>query len=83
MDYTLLPFGVQSAPAIFQRTKEGIFKGIKNVGVYIDNILITGVSEEEHLQSLDKVLSQLKAEGMRLKWDKCTFMLTLNTLDIE
>ncbi|XP_041379565.1 uncharacterized protein LOC121392407 [Gigantopelta aegis] len=33
------------------------------------------VSEEEHLQTLDKVLSRLKAEGMRLKRDKYAFML--------
>ena len=73
--YTRLPFGVHSAPAIFQRTIEGILRGVKNVAVYIDDILITGVSEEEHLQTLDKVLSRLKAEGMRLKRDKCAFML--------
>ena len=74
--YTRLPFGVHSAPAIFQRTIEGILRGIKNVAVYIDDILITGVSEEEHLQTLDKVLSRLEAEGMRLKRDKCAFMLS-------
>ena len=49
--YTRLPFGVHSAPAIFQRTIEGILRGVKNVAVYIDDILITGVSEEEHLQT--------------------------------
>ena len=74
--YTRLPFGVHSAPAIFRRTIEGILRGIKNMAVYIDDILITGVSEEEHLQTLDKVLSQLEAEGMRLKRDKCAFMLS-------
>ena len=54
---------------------EGILTGNKNVAVYIDDTLITSVSEEEHLQTLDKVLSWLEAEGIRLKWDKCAFLM--------
>ena len=38
-------------------------------------ILMTGKSEEEHLQTVDKVLSRLEAADLRLKRDKCTFML--------
>ena len=73
--YNRLPFGVASAPAIFQRTIEGILRGIPHVCVYIDDILVTGKSEEEHLQTVDEVLSRLEAAGLRLKRDKCTFML--------
>ena len=43
-------FGVHSAPAICQRAMEGLFKGIPSTVVYIDNILVTGSTEEEHLQ---------------------------------
>ena len=43
--------------------------------MYIDDILVTGKSEEEHLQTVDEVLSRLEAAGLRLKRDKCTFML--------
>ena len=35
--------------------------------VYIDDILITGRTEEEHLRTLDKVLQILEDAGMRLK----------------
>ena len=34
------------------------------------------MSEEERLQTLDKVLSRLEVEGMRLKRDWCAFMLS-------
>ena len=55
--YTRLPFGVSAAPAIFQRTIEGILRGIPHVCVYLDDILVTGKTEEEHLQTLDTVLT--------------------------
>ena len=42
--YCRLPFGVSSAPAIFQRTIEDILHSIPNVAVYIDDILVTGSS---------------------------------------
>ena len=40
--YNWLPFGVASAPAVFQQTREKILQGILRVVIYIDNILITG-----------------------------------------
>ena len=43
--------------------------------MYIDDILISGKTEENHMKTLDKVLTKLKKEGLRLKRDKCTFML--------
>ena len=43
--YNRLPFGISSAPEIFQRTIENILQGIPNVVVYIDDILITGKTE--------------------------------------
>ena len=73
--YNRLPFGVASAPAIFQRTIENILQGIPNVSVYLDDILITGKTEEEHLRTLEEVLSRLEKAGIRLRRGKCAFML--------
>eukprot|EP00731_Ephydatia_muelleri_P021628 Em0014g219a len=49
-----LPFGVSSAPSIFQRIMESLFQGIPKVIVYIDEILITGGTDKEHLETLEK-----------------------------
>ena len=73
--YNRLPFGVSAAPAIFQRTIEGVLQGIPNVCVYLDDIFITGKSESEHLNNLDAVLTRFKQAGMQLKQRKCSFML--------
>ena len=72
--YTRLPFGISSAPGIFQRVMESLLQGIKGVVVYLDDILITGASEEAHLQTLDEVLSRLEKAGLRVKGKKCEFM---------
>ena len=73
--YNRLPFGVSAAPAIFQRTIEGVLQGISNVCVYLDDIIITGRTEKEHLENLDRVLTRLEEAGMRLKRSKCAFLL--------
>ena len=57
--YNRLPFGVANAPAIFQQTMEKILQGLPMVVVYIDDILITGRTNREHLDHLEKVLQRL------------------------
>ena len=54
-----LAFEVSSAPGIFQRTMETLLQGIQNVAVYIDDILVTGTTEEVHLNMLNQVLHHL------------------------
>ena len=72
--YHRLPFGVSSAPAIFQQTMEKILQGLPMVVVYIDDILITGRTKEEHLQNLSQVLARLSEYGLKLKKQKCYFL---------
>ena len=72
--YNRLPYGVVSAPGIFQRTMEGLLQGIPSTGVLLDNILITGPSTEEHLDNIEKVLRRLLEVGLRFKAViKCQF----------
>ena len=72
--YNRLPYGVSSAPGIFQRTMEGLLQGIPSTGVLLDNILITGPSTDEHLDNIEKVLGRLSDAGLQLKAEKCQFM---------
>jgi hypothetical protein len=57
--YTRLPFGIASAPSIFQRVMENLLQGIPRVCVYLDDILVTGATEQEHLANLAQVLQRL------------------------
>ena len=72
--YNRLPFGMSSAPGIFQRVMESILNGILGVVVYIDDILITAKSESEHLSVLDEVLKIIEESGLRFKKYKCVFL---------
>ena len=52
--YTRLTFGVATAPAIFQRTMDVVLQGLSNVMCYLDDIIISGTSDAEHLELLSK-----------------------------
>ena len=70
-----MPFGISSAPAIFQRTMDQILQGIPNVICYIDDILVTGYTEESHSSNLSEVLKRLEKHGLKAKQSKCEFMM--------
>jgi len=51
-----------------------ILQGLPHVLCFIDDILITGSTEEEHLQNLESVLKRLDHHGLTVKKSKCAFM---------
>ena len=71
-----LVFGITTAPAIWQNTIEQVLQGLAGVQVYLDDILVTGHSEQEHLENLERVLTRLEGYGLKLKNSKCEFMRT-------
>ena len=62
--YTRLPYGVASAPAIFQRVMDTILQGLPGVICYIEDILITGSDDKEHLKNLKAVFERLQSHGL-------------------
>ena len=72
--YTRLPFGIASAPAIFQQLMDTALQGIPHVICYLDDILVTGTDDDEHLRNLRTVFQRLQDHGFRLKREKCSFM---------
>ena len=73
--FTRLPFGISSAPGIFQKAMETLLQGITHITVYIDDILINGKNDVDHLQTLETVLERLAKAGLRAKMNKCKFMV--------
>ena len=74
--YTRLPFGVKTAPAIFQQIMDALISGIPGTAAYLDDILMVGRSPEELQSRIDAVLQRIQEYGLRLHPDKCQFFLT-------
>ena len=72
--YTRLPFGAASSPAIFQECMDKMLEGINGVGCILDDLIIIGENDEEHLQNLESVLTRLSEYGIRLKKSKSSLI---------
>ncbi|CAK1598289.1 unnamed protein product [Parnassius mnemosyne] len=73
--YNRLVYGLSSSPGIFQRIMSNLFHDIEKVEVFLDDLIIGSSNEREHLQILETVLSRLHKNGMKLRKDKCLFMV--------
>lgn len=74
-----LPFGISSAPEIFQRImndilQEEILKG--GVTIYMDDILVYGRTLQEHDERLNRVMMTIKKSGLKLNRTKCKIRVT-------
>lgn len=68
-----LPFGIKPATGLFQREIERVLDGIDNIAIFLDDIIVTGATIDEHNSTLDLVLSKLMASGLKLNKSKCEF----------
>ncbi|CAH8655864.1 unnamed protein product [Dicrocoelium dendriticum] len=75
LQYTRLPFGVKTAPALFQQTMDTMIAGIPGTAAYLDDLLIVGRNPEELRERLVSVFKRIQEYGFRLRADKCQFFL--------
>ena len=72
--YTRLPFGVSSSPAIFQKMIDFLTRGLTGVSGILDDLIVTGANDKEHLRNLEGTLNYLSSIGVKLRKEKCSFM---------
>ena len=72
--FEVMPFGLSNAPLSFVRLMHQILGNMKNVFVYLDDIIIFSRNIKEHFQILDEVLSRLEKAGVKIKLRKCRFL---------
>ncbi|KAK4470026.1 hypothetical protein MN116_000056, partial [Schistosoma mekongi] len=73
--YNRLPFGVKTAPSIFQQIMDAMLQDITGTAAYLDDILIMGVDQADLEKKLDLVLTRIGDFGFRLRAEKCDFHL--------
>ena len=69
--YTRLPFGLASAPAIFQRFISQLLGKIEGVASYLYDIIIASPTKEIQFERLKLVLNILNEANVQLNIDKC------------
>jgi hypothetical protein len=76
-EYLVMSFRLTNAPAHFMYLMNSVFMQEldKFVVVFIDDILIYSKNEEEHVEHLRIVLSQLREHQLYAKFSKCEFWL--------
>lgn len=74
-EFLVLPFGLCSAPATFQRLMNDIFRQHLDtfVLVYLDDILVYSKNEEDHARHLRIVFDILRKHKLYVKMSKCAF----------
>ena len=72
--FTRLPYGVSSASAIFQSIMDRVLEGMQGVICRVDDILVTGKNDAQHMSNLEEVVSRLEKAGFRCRVEKCVFM---------
>ncbi|CAF3495196.1 unnamed protein product [Rotaria socialis] len=72
--FNRLPFGIASAPSIFQKIMDQMLSGLEGTVCYLDDIIVTGKTEIEHLNNLNKVFSRIKEYGFHINQGKCSFL---------
>ena len=74
--FNRLPFGISSAPEIFQRTMSEILIDVEGVICQMDDILVHGAGQEEHDRRPRATLHCLQEAGITLNIEKCQFFKT-------
>jgi hypothetical protein len=68
-----LPFGVSSAPELFQKINEKVFGDIPGVTVYFDDVLVAGKTEEQHDKAVKQVLERARNNNVRFNPKKVQY----------
>ena len=73
-----MPFGLTNAPAAFQCFMNDVSGDLLNVCilVYLDDILIYSVSEEEHRCHVQEILRHLQQHHLYARANKCFFHIS-------
>ena len=71
--YLRLPFGISFAPEVSHRIVTEAFSDIQGVHTYVDDILVSSTTRQEHDKRLHAVLQRCQELNLKLNRDKCMF----------
>ncbi|XGW34292.1 hypothetical protein V3C99_018270 [Haemonchus contortus] len=74
--FKVLPFGLASSPAAFQRLMHSVLHSLQGdeVSCYLDDIIVATATKGRHMVVLGKVLERLRSANLKLNPKKCILM---------
>ena len=69
-----MPYGVKPATGIFQRFIENALANIPYTAIKVDDILISGKTDADHIENIENVFRVLKEVGTTVNKKKCMFL---------
>ncbi|XP_046858591.1 uncharacterized protein K02A2.6-like [Xenia sp. Carnegie-2017] len=74
--FNRLPFGISSAPEVFQKAMHQLFDRIDGCEIIMDDILVWGTTEKEHDERIINVLNRAREINLKLKKEKTKVKVT-------
>jgi hypothetical protein len=71
--YLRLPFGISPAPELFHRIVGDVVRDLPGVMHFVDDVLVWGMTQEEHDERLATVLKRFAEVGFSFNPQKCEF----------
>ena len=72
--FKVMPFGLNGAPASFQRLMDRVVDGLQDfAAAYLDDLIIYSTTWEDHLGHFRAILQKLREAGLTAKPVKCQF----------
>ena len=73
--YKVMPFGLKNAGATYQRLMNKMFTHQigRNLQVYVDDMLVKSLHEDDHLGDLHETFDKLRSYNMKPNPNKCAF----------
>ena len=72
--FRVMPFGLQGAPATFQRLVDGVIAGLEDfTSTYLDDVVIFSNTWEDHLKHIRSTLDRIRKAGLTVKAKKSQF----------
>ena len=71
--FNKLPFGISSAPEVFQRRMNQILEGQPGAKCLVDDSIVFGATQAEHDANLIATLERFQEANVTLNPEKCAF----------
>ena len=69
--FTRLPFGIKSAPKVFQHRMSELFEDVEGMKAIVDDLLIWGKDNDKHDARLEQVLNRACEVNLKFNAKKC------------